>query len=107
MEILRGGPVPTKYILEGRALELHDYIRSAGRGQHTFDQQLLTMHRQELVSSHEALLHATNPEALQMALRGISSSKSVTEPAKPGGFQKKPEPPPRPVIAGDGDGAPE
>jgi twitching motility protein PilT len=81
-EILRGGPVPTKYILEGRALELHDYMRTAGNGQHTFDQELLAMFRQELISHHEAMLHATNPESLQMALRGISSSKSITEPGK-------------------------
>jgi twitching motility protein PilT len=94
-EILRGGPVPTKFILEGRALELHDYIRSAGRGQHTFDQELLTMHRQELVTSHEALLHATNPEALQMALRGIGASKAPTE-EKP--KVAPPKPPPRPPI---------
>jgi twitching motility protein PilT len=102
-EILRGGPVPTKFILEGRALELHDYIRSAGRGQHTFDQELLSMHRQELISSHEALLHATNPEALQMALRGIGSAKAPTEPTtahKPAGSPPKPPPKP-PVAAGD------
>src|SRR5204863_8328712 len=78
-EILRGGPVPTKYILEGRALELGDYMRTAGNGMQTFDQELLTMFRQELISHHEAMLHATNPESLQMALRGITSSKSVTE----------------------------
>jgi twitching motility protein PilT len=29
VEILRGGPVPSKYILEGRALELSDYVRTA------------------------------------------------------------------------------
>jgi twitching motility protein PilT len=81
-EILRGGPVPTKYILEGRALELHDYMRTAGNGQHTFDQDLLTMFQQELVSHHEAMLNATNPESLQMWLRGIGASKSATEPAK-------------------------
>jgi len=95
-EILRGGPVPTKYILEGRALELHDYIRSAGRGQQTFDQDLLQMHRQELVSSHEALLHATNPEALQMALRGISSGKAPTEQKDQ--KQHAPKPPPKPPV---------
>jgi twitching motility protein PilT len=98
-EILRGGPVPTKFILEGRALELHDYIRSAGRGQHTFDQELLTMHRQELITSHEALLHATNPEALQMALRGIGAAKAPTEdkPQKAG----PPKPPPKPPVSAD------
>lgn len=95
-EILRGGPVPTKYILEGRALELHDYMRTAGNGQHTFDQDLLTMFRQELISHHEAMLHATNPESLQMALRGITSSKSITEPGKsthPGQPKPAPKPP--------------
>src|SRR6185295_6000045 len=32
VEILRGGPVPSKFILEGRALELGDDIKSAGDG---------------------------------------------------------------------------
>jgi twitching motility protein PilT len=79
VEILRGGPVPSKYILEGKALDLHDYIRTAGNGQQTFDQDLLQLHRQELISVAEALRHATNPESLQMSLRGISSSKTANE----------------------------
>ena len=82
VEILRGGPVPTKYILEGRALELGDYIKSAGNGMQTFDQDLLNLHRNELITTAEALRNATNREALTMALRGISSSKS---PGEPGG----------------------
>src|SRR4029079_12600353 len=75
-EILRGGPVPTKYILEGRALELGDYMKNAGNGMQTFDQDLMQLHRQQLITVQEALHHATNPEQLQMALRGISSSKT-------------------------------
>src|SRR5687767_11744766 len=101
-EILRGGPVPTKYILEGRALELHDYMRTAGRGQHTFDMDLLAMHRQELVSQKEALLHATNPEALQMALRGINSSKSIAETGRPAAPHAQPAPKPAEKEAGPG-----
>jgi hypothetical protein len=61
------------------------------------------MHRQELVSSHEALLHATNPEALQMALRGIGAAKAPTEnnnAHKPAASPPKPPPKP-PVSAGD------
>ena len=105
-EILRGGPVPHKYIMEGRALELHDYMRTAGKGQHTFDQDLLALHRQELISHQEALLHATNPESLNMALRGISSSKSITEPGK-SNFQPPKPPAPRPAMSqgNGGDGA--
>jgi twitching motility protein PilT len=91
-EILRGGPVPTKYILEGRALELGDYIKNAGNGQQTFDQDLLSLHRQELISTSEALLNATNRDSLTMALRGIKSSKSVSEAG--GGHQPRPAPQP-------------
>ena len=101
VEILRGGPVPTKYILEGRALELGDYIKNAGNGQQNFDQDLLSLHRQELISTAEALQNATNREALTMALRGIKSSKSVNE--APGGSHA---PRPAPQQQHDHDHAP-
>jgi twitching motility protein PilT len=97
VEILRGGPVPTKYILEGRALELGDYIKNAGNGQQTFDQDLLALHRQELISTSEALLNATNREALTMALRGIKSSKAVSEAGGGGGGGGGHAPRPAPV----------
>jgi Tfp pilus assembly ATPase PilU len=54
-------------------------MRSAGDGQQTFDQDLLRMFRQELISTTEALHHATNPEALQMTLRGIGGTGAVQE----------------------------
>jgi twitching motility protein PilT len=91
-EILRGGPVPTKYILEGRALELADYIKNAGNGQQTFDQDLLSLHRQGLITVPEAIRHATNPDALTMALRGLSSGGSIQEAKKNG--PKTIQPPP-------------
>ena len=96
-EILRGGPVPSKHILEGRALDLPDYMRTAGNGQQTFDQDLLSLYRQELISHAEALGHATNRDALTMALRGISSSKSITEPGHHGTGPPKPAHPPAPA----------
>jgi twitching motility protein PilT len=102
-EVLRGGPVPSKYILEGSALELGDYIKNAGNGQQTFDQDLLTLHRQELISHAEALKNATNREALTMALRGISSSKSVNEPGHGSGAPRPPVRPP-PAMAPRGNG---
>jgi twitching motility protein PilT len=74
VEVLRGGPVPSKYILEGRALELHDYIRGASSGQQTFDQHLLHLYQQQLVSHDEALRNATNRESLTMAMRGITKT---------------------------------
>jgi twitching motility protein PilT len=75
VEVLRGGPVVTKYILEGRALELADYIKNAGGGQQTFDQDLYAMYKQELITLTEALHNATNREALSTLLRGIGARK--------------------------------
>ena len=72
-EILRGGPVPTKFIMEGRALELGDYMKQGGNGQQTFDQDLLTMFKREQISVSEALLHASNREQLQMTLRSMGA----------------------------------
>jgi twitching motility protein PilT len=89
VEVLRGGPVPQKYILEGRALELADYIKNAGGGQQTFDQDLLTMHRQGLLTAPEALRQASNPEALTMLLRAVNpgvmgeGKKNGPKPAQP------------------------
>jgi twitching motility protein PilT len=93
-EVLRGGPVPTKYILEGRALELGDYMKSAGDGQQTFDQDLLAIFRKELITTAEALRHASNPESLSMALRGIGGT-SVVGGGEPGSGEAQP-PPKRP-----------
>jgi twitching motility protein PilT len=78
-EVLRGGPVPTKYILEGRALELTDYIRSAGNGQQTFDQDLLSLFKQELISHQEAINNATNRDSLATAMRSIRPGKVAAE----------------------------
>ena len=89
VEVLRGSPVTQKYILEGRALELGDYIKSAGGGMQTFDQDLLAMFRQELISHAEAIRNATNRESLEMAVRGIGA-KGATDatpaPARPKGI---------------------
>jgi twitching motility protein PilT len=74
VEILRGGPVVSKYILEGRALELGDYIKGAGGGMQTFDQDLLSLHKNGHITVPEALRNATNREALGMALRGIGKN---------------------------------
>jgi twitching motility protein PilT len=81
VEILRGGPVPSRWILEGRALELHDYMRTAGNGQQTFDQHLLEMFKQQLITHEEAIANATNREQLNTALRGIRPPKPGEAPA--------------------------
>jgi twitching motility protein PilT len=90
VEILRGGPVPTKYILEGRALELADFIKNAGGGQQTFDQDLVNMHRQGYLTAPEAMKYASNPESIAMMLRAVGASGAAHESPRP----KPPAPPP-------------
>jgi twitching motility protein PilT len=90
-EILRGGPVTQKYILDGKAMELGDYIKQGGSGQQTFDQDLVALFRQELISHSEAIRNATNREAIEMLMRGIGASKPptdhvVVQPPKPKGI---------------------
>jgi twitching motility protein PilT len=74
VEILRGSAVTQKFILENRLAELNDYIATGESGMQTFDQHLLKMYRENVISGTEALRQATNPGALAMGLRGISGA---------------------------------
>jgi twitching motility protein PilT len=71
MEILRGGPVTSKYILENRLGELNDYMATRESGMQRFDQHLLDLYHQKIISGTEALRLASNPEAVALGMRGI------------------------------------
>jgi twitching motility protein PilT len=71
MEILRGGPVTSKYILENRLGELSDFIGTRQQGMQRFDQHLIDLYNQKVISGTEAIRVATNPEAVALGLRGI------------------------------------
>ncbi len=71
VEILRGGPVTAKFIMEGRLNELASYVQTGEDGMQSFDQHLLAMYRAEQISGTEALRWATNSEALAVSMRGI------------------------------------
>jgi pilus retraction protein PilT len=71
VEILRGGPVTEKYILEGRINDLSEYIAGGESGMQTFDQHLLQFYQERLIAGTEALRWATRPEALATAMRGL------------------------------------
>jgi twitching motility protein PilT len=73
MEILRGGPVTSKYIMENRLGDLSDYISEREGGMQRFDQHLLDLYKQKAISGTEAMKLATNPEAVALGLRGIAS----------------------------------
>jgi twitching motility protein PilT len=71
VEILRGGPVTEKYIVENKLQQLTEYIEGGESGMQTFDQHLLQMFHQKLVGGTEALKHSNRPESLATAMRGI------------------------------------
>jgi twitching motility protein PilT len=71
MEILRGGPVTSKYIMENRLKDLSDYIATREAGMQRFDQNLLDLYHEKIISGTEAMRLATNPEAVALGMRGI------------------------------------
>jgi twitching motility protein PilT len=71
MEILRGGPVTSKFILENKIGDLSDYIATRDSGMQRFDQHLLDLYHQKVISGTEAMRLATNPEAVALGMRGI------------------------------------
>ncbi len=77
IEILRGGPVTEKYIMEGKLAQLTEFIEGGTSGMQSFDQHLLQMYNERLIAGTEALKHANRPEALATAMRGI---KYVSRP---------------------------
>ena len=77
VEIMRGTAVTEKFILENRIDDIADYIARNEAGMQTFDQHLLAMYHEDLISGTEALRWATSPESLAVALRGISALGGV------------------------------
>ena len=72
VEVLRGNAVTEKLIFENRLSELSDYIKRGESGMQTFDQDILKMYQQDLISGTEAMRWSSRPEELAMAMRGIT-----------------------------------
>jgi hypothetical protein len=61
-----------RLLAEGRTEEVIRLIaQDTYYGMHTFDQDLEHLHAQNLISTQEALNHATNLEDLALKLRGV------------------------------------
>ena len=71
IEILRGGPVTEKYVLEGKLAQLTEYVEGGTNGMQSFDQHLLQMYGQRLITGTEAMRLASSPEAVASELRGL------------------------------------
>jgi len=78
-----------------RLTEIRDAI-AAGVSQYrmqTFDQSLLWLHRNGLITVEEALAAATNPNDMKLALRGIVTSAEAAEESMEGVRGTAPGPP--------------
>jgi twitching motility protein PilT len=63
-----------------RTKELHDAISKGFTtyGMQSFDQSLMSLVKQELVSYEEALKHVSNPDDFALRFRGIASTSDGT-----------------------------
>src|SRR5262249_232747 len=61
IEILRGGPVTEKYVLESKLTQLSEYMEGGESGMQSFDQHLLQMYTDRLIAGQQALKHANRP----------------------------------------------
>jgi twitching motility protein PilT len=76
------GTARTKELIDNKekTKEIRDAIQQGyvSYGMQTFDQSLMSLLKQELITLEEALRQATNPEDLKLKMSGISSTSDVS-----------------------------
>ena len=78
VEIMRSTPVIRKVLEKGEPNLLPKAIANQEQGMQLFDQHLAWLWRAEVISGTEALRLASNPEALAMIMRGLSTRDLAT-----------------------------
>ena len=73
-EIMIGTPLVKKYILDGEFDKLKACVGNRESGSQSFDQHLTELFQKQVIDVSEAKRLATNVDALNLALRGISNS---------------------------------
>ncbi|RLS75294.1 MAG: PilT/PilU family type 4a pilus ATPase [Planctomycetota bacterium] len=73
VEIMRNTAVVSKAILEGRITSLPQAIANRDNGMQLFDQHLVELYNTGQISGTEALRLSTNPDAVALALRGMTT----------------------------------
>ncbi|HMN95311.1 MAG TPA: PilT/PilU family type 4a pilus ATPase [Phycisphaerales bacterium] len=73
VEIMRSTPVTRKMIREGTPKLLPQAIANGDAGMQLFDQHLAKLWQMEMISGTEALRLSTNPEAVAMIMKGLST----------------------------------
>jgi twitching motility protein PilT len=74
IEIMMATPIVRKYILEGEFEKLKGAVGNREAGSQSFDQHLTELFQKQIIDVSEAKRLASNVDALNLALRGISNS---------------------------------
>ena len=74
VEIMVATPLARKYILDGEFDKLKSAVGNKESGSQSFDQHLTELFYKQIIDVNEARRLASNPDALNLALRGISNS---------------------------------
>src|SRR5687768_4942188 len=74
IEIMTSSPLVKKYILEGEFEKLKGTVGNKESGSQSFDQHLTELFQKQIIDVSEAKRLASNVDALNLALRGISNS---------------------------------
>jgi len=73
LEVMRNSAVVSTAIHEGRITILPQAIANREKGMQLFDQHLADLYTSGQISGTEALRLATNPEAVALSMRGMST----------------------------------
>jgi twitching motility protein PilT len=76
IEIMMATPLVRKYILDGEFEKLKGAVGNRESGSQSFDQHLTELFQKQIIDVGEAKRLASNVDALNLALRGISNSDS-------------------------------
>jgi twitching motility protein PilT len=74
IEIMMATPIVRKYILEGEFEKLKGAVGNRESGSQSFDQHLTELFQKQIIDVSEAKRLASNVDALNLALRGITNS---------------------------------
>jgi twitching motility protein PilT len=98
VEIMVNTPTIREFIVNPEKLPLIQSAVAEGMSQYgmqTFDQSVLTLLRDEVISEEEAIKNCNNPNELSLKLKGISAtSDRLWQPVEGGQEENEPAPPP-------------
>ncbi len=81
VEILRSTSITRKYIMEQKIAEIRDVVETGEGGMQSFDQHLIRLFDQKIVTEEAALKAASNPERLSMEMQGIRRTSAGLKPS--------------------------